>query len=249
MTNIEYLNNESSLLVTVDMVNGFIREGSLASSYLEELIQKVVKIHNNLDKSQKVFFKDTHEENSKEFNDFPPHCIKGSSECEIVEELIPYTKDAIIIEKGTTNGLFAKEFKELFLNKLDEIKNIVIVGCCSDICVMNLALSLKTYLIDLSSDIQVVIVADGVDTYDSPTHNASVYTLMSLYLLKANGIKVEYLEEKKDDIALYPLTKKQVDTLRTEIESALTCDVEDDVREDFEDAVNALSSENPNVIR
>lgn len=61
-TNIEYLNNESSLLVTVDMVNGFIREGSLASSYPEDLIQKIVKIHNNLDKSQKVFFKDTHEE-------------------------------------------------------------------------------------------------------------------------------------------------------------------------------------------
>ena len=46
-----------------------------------------------------LFIKDAHTKDSKEFDSFPPHCIKGTEEAELVDELKPYEQVAMSIEK------------------------------------------------------------------------------------------------------------------------------------------------------
>ena len=88
------MKKERNLLVVVDMVNGFINEGNLADKSINRITSNVVSlvedaIQNNINI---VAFKDTHTENDVEFNNFPPHCIKGTNECELIPELKIYEK-------------------------------------------------------------------------------------------------------------------------------------------------------------
>lgn len=244
--NINKLNNEKTLILNVDMINGFITEGALHSPNIKRIIPTILELNQKLDRAVVRFFADAHEEDSLEFKSFPIHCLSGSTESEIVKELEELAKSHVVYYKSTTNGFWCYEFKKLIEN--NSFKNILITGCCTDICVMNLALTLNTYFISVNEDVNIIVVEDAVDTFDAPGHNADIFNSMSLNILKSNGIKVQCLNNKKNNIALYPLTKEQVFTLTSEIESALTCDVEDDVRKDFEDALNALNLESPNVI-
>ena len=125
------------LLFIVDMVNGFVKEGSMHDAKIMdivEVIQKECETHKD-----RLFIADTHEKEAMEFRSFPPHCIKGTSESEIIDELKPYVKE--VLEKNSTNTFHV--LNKAILKDYDSFK---IVGCCSDICVMQLALSLKTYL-------------------------------------------------------------------------------------------------------
>ena len=73
-----------SLLIIVDMVNGFVKEGALADPNIQKIIPRQLELLKQyLNKeSTVVFIKDTHEKDSSEFKTFPPHCIKGTEEAE-----------------------------------------------------------------------------------------------------------------------------------------------------------------------
>ena len=71
-----------SLLIIVDMVNGFVKEGALADPNIQKIIPRQLELLKQYlnEKSAVVFIKDTHEKESSEFKNFPPHCIKGTEE-------------------------------------------------------------------------------------------------------------------------------------------------------------------------
>lgn len=188
--NFEQLNAKTTLVVTVDMINGFIREGVLASNRVEGIVEEVVRINKKLDKAQKLFFVDEHEEDSKEFEYFPKHCIKGSSESKIIDELIPYIENALIIGKNSTNGYVTKEFNNYFNENKEYIKDIVIVGCCTDICVKCFCISLITAINQSNLNINVIVPINAVETYDLYEHEAKLINTMALYDMQLNGVKL-----------------------------------------------------------
>ena len=98
---IQNLKELKELLVVVDMVNGFVKKGSLADSYIEHIIPEQIRLIEEFLKAKQgvLFIKDAHTKDSKEFDSFPPHCIKGTEEAELVDELKPYEPDAMCIEK------------------------------------------------------------------------------------------------------------------------------------------------------
>lgn len=181
--------NIEKLLIIVDMVNGFIREGSMADSYIEHIIPEIVEKIKEY-KNEIVFIKDCHEENSIEFNSYPKHCIKGTKESELVEELKMFENEAIAVyEKKSTSAMFA----ENFIKDIDEMKNIkeiTIVGCCTDICVLNLAIPLKNYLNQKNKNVEIVVPKKMVETYNSENHNREEYNEIAFKLLNQSGIKV-----------------------------------------------------------
>ena len=78
-----------------------------------------------------AFVKEAHNEDSIEFKTFPKHCVKGTSEAELVDELKPYEKDALVYLKNSTSAMFAKNF----LRDIDEminLRNVIITGCCTE---------------------------------------------------------------------------------------------------------------------
>ncbi len=80
------------LLVVVDMVNGFIKKGAMADPNINHITEGIEKLIQKFKSENEgiAFIKDTHDETSTEFKKFPPHCIKGSSEEELISELKPF---------------------------------------------------------------------------------------------------------------------------------------------------------------
>lgn len=187
---IEEFDKEDTALIVVDLVNGFMREGMLKSSRVEEIIESCKELMRKCEEHgmEILAFADWHEDNSAEFQSYPPHCIGGTSEAELVDEIREFGKYKII-KKNSTNGFMEDEFRN-WLFEHDNIKNFIVVGDCTDICVMHFALSMKTYFNSKNQIKRIIIPIDSVETYDLNEHEGDLMNIMSLQMLMWNGIDV-----------------------------------------------------------
>ena len=187
------------LLIIVDMVNGFVREGIMADPYIEHIIPEQIRlIKEFLEKKEGIaFVKDVHSEDSIEFKTFPKHCVKGTSEAEVIDELKSFEEDVLVYEKNSTSAMFAKNF----LRDIDEminLRNIVITGCCTDICDLNLAIPLKNYFNEYNREVDIYVPVNAVETYDAPNHNRAEYNEIAFKLMKQSGLKLVKKYEGND---------------------------------------------------
>ena len=99
---------KKEICVVVDMINGFINEGVLSDPSINQIVPETVKVVKSfLDENKDVLsFQDTHTMSSLEFEFYPPHCLKDTSESELIPELKPFESKMIKVEKDTTNGFF-----------------------------------------------------------------------------------------------------------------------------------------------
>lgn len=186
------LEDVKKLLIVVDMVNGFVREGAMASQNIEHIIpeiERIVKEFTEEDDKQVVFVRDTHEEDAREFKRYPVHCLKGTSESENIDELKKYENLALIHEKNSTSAIFPNGLLEN-IDNMKKLEEVVIVGCCTDICVINLAIPLQNYFDQVNRDIQITVPKNAVETYDAPNHNAEEWNNMAFKFMDQAGIKL-----------------------------------------------------------
>jgi nicotinamidase-related amidase len=125
------------VLVIIDMLNGFCREGYPLSlpeyhpgieAYIKNRIEMFLA---NNDKV--VFVCDNHSLSDPEINNpYPPHCMKGTVEEEIIDSLVGYKKDATIIHKNTISILYQTNLEALLSEWQPE--QIEITGVCTDVC-------------------------------------------------------------------------------------------------------------------
>lgn len=187
------IDNETALFI-VDMNNGFVRKGALASDRAESIVPDIVKmIDICIDRGAKIVaFTDCHTEDSPEFKIYPKHCIAGTEEVELIDEIKAYEDRLTLIPKNSTNAYVEeatqKQIADFIINR--GIKKWVIVGVCSDICIQAFSLSLKTHLISLNIDNDVVVPLSGIETYDAPGHDANFMNVHSLFNMMVNGIKI-----------------------------------------------------------
>lgn len=196
--NTEILNSSSTAVIVVDMLNGFAKEGALYSERVKNLIPLHVKLLEDFSNTKKIFLCDAHPEDASEFNVFLPHCIKNTEEAEIVDALKPFAAKGEIIEKNTTNGYLVEDFKK-WLNT-HKLENIVIIGCCTDLCILQLALSLKTHYHHTNERVTVMVPIEAVDTYDLDklNHPGDLTHLLSLKMMQDNGIQLMTTGENYD---------------------------------------------------
>lgn len=176
-------------LVIVDMVNGFAREGALKSDRVEALIPVIAGLSEECAKRgiARIAFADSHTEGSPEFGSYPVHCLAGTSESEIVDELKKYP-GYLLIPKNSTNGFLEAGFQDwLVLN--GAIKNFIVAGGCTDICVLQFALALKAWFNMRNEQSRVIVPVDAVDTYDYGTHDGDLLHVVSLYIMSGSGIE------------------------------------------------------------
>lgn len=175
-------------LIIIDMNNGFAKEGALYSPRVESLILPIKKYSDTFE-GKIVAFTDTHKEDCLEFSSYPPHCLEGTPECEVVEELKDI-KGLITIPKNSTNGFHEELFQD-FLEQNKEIDKFEIVGCCTDICVYQFATTIKTHFIKNNKNVEVVVHKDMVETFDAPNHEAEKLNELFLNSLMSNSIIVK----------------------------------------------------------
>jgi nicotinamidase-related amidase len=179
------------LLIIVDMVNGFVKEGALADPYIKNIIPENIKLIEMILKNNEglAFIKDSHEEGCREFERYPIHCVKGTYESELISELSKYDKKGQVYEKNSTSTLFAPNFIS-DIKKLKSLKEVIIAGCCTDICIMNLAIPLQNYFDQNNNEIEIIIPVNAIETYDAPWHNREEYNLMAYKMMEQSGIKL-----------------------------------------------------------
>lgn len=184
---------DNTVLVVVDMVNGFVYSGPLSSPRVAGVVKNIANLNEKTAGFKKIFFMDSHEEDSKEFGSFPLHCIRGSHEAELIPELkTKYSEgpETVFIEKNSTNGFNNRKFQQWLEKNIYEVDNYIITGCVTDICVLQFALSLKAYFNETNKNKRIIVPKDCVETYDGGSHDGNLMNLFALYNMHTSGIEI-----------------------------------------------------------
>ena len=143
-------------VVVVDMQNDFVKEGGKLR--VDSALATIPSIRELLNRARRsgtriIYTQDTHEEGDREWQIWPEHCRKGSEGWQIVEELQPAEGDLVCV-KNRYDGFYGTSLDHWL--RVWNIRNLVIVGTVSSICVAHTAASagLRWY--------NIVVPADGV---------------------------------------------------------------------------------------
>jgi hypothetical protein len=194
--------SEQTALLSVDVLNGFCKEGNLASPRVASIVEPIVRLFKLAEQegmNHYVLLQDCHQHNSKEFLIYPPHCIEYTDEAKTVSELVelPDAYKFKIFSKRTINPGLDKNFQH-WLSENPSIKQFLVVGDCTDICVYLLSVFLKTWSVQQDTVFQIVIPANCVDTFDIPVvensgtvpHPGELLHRIFLYHMHLNGMKI-----------------------------------------------------------
>lgn len=192
--NIKNLKYYEGILIVVDMINGFVKEGALHDKKIIDVVPRQIELIKDAKQRNDlvVFIRDVHTERSVEHKRFNGalHCIKGSGEENLIDELKPYQKDSISFEKNSTSFMFAKGFIQM-LEQLKNLKRVDVIGCCTDICIANGVIPMMNYFDENNRDIIVNVHEDAIETYDAPFHDRNKYKEAALLLMNQQGAKIK----------------------------------------------------------
>ena len=152
---------ENAVILVIDMLKGFLEKGNLfCGEDARKIIPQVVELLKSCQREKIFFICDNHDENDKEFQMFPPHCIKGTEESKIIDELSFFKGE--IIPKTRYSGFFKTSLEE----RLSEIKpdKVVVVGVCTNICVLHTVADLR------NRDYNVEVPEKAVASFDQEAH-------------------------------------------------------------------------------
>ena len=131
-------------LIVVDMQNDFI-DGALGTNEAVAIVPEVKKFIEDFD-GEIIFTRDTHTEdylNSQEGKNLPvTHCVKDTYGWEICPQLSELSNDKKIFDKPSFGSV---ELAEYMVSKND-VEEIVLLGLCTDICVISNALLIKAFV-------------------------------------------------------------------------------------------------------
>ncbi|MGG7074182.1 isochorismatase family cysteine hydrolase [Campylobacter sp. 9BO] len=171
------LNPEKSCFIVVDMINAFCKQGALASTECAQVVPNLATV---LSKAKQLGFKnflfiqDRHDDESLEFDAFPPHALAGSDEENIVDELTQLKLGERVFYKNSFLIAYNADFNK-FINDHKEIDTFIIVGCCTDICVFSTVLHLSCLSNEQGKKRKIIIPKSLVATYSSYGHEARIY--------------------------------------------------------------------------
>ncbi len=215
---------EKSGLVIVDEVNGFCTPGAgnlappAPDARIERMIEETDRLARAFSRKHRPIFVtlDTHQPDRPE-PPYPPHCIVGTGEENLVPKLAWLEQDrhATLLRKDCINTFVGamepanvRGAHGLFVNRwvdwvnVHGLESIVVVGICTDICDLDFvvtALSARNHgLVPSLKD--VVVYEPGCATYDLPrevaeklglpptaAHPRDIAHHMGLYVMASRG--------------------------------------------------------------
>lgn len=179
---------KNPVIFVVDMVEGFVNEGALHDKEIGKITPSIIQLMEKLE-CKNVFVCDSHPPKTREFEAFPAHCCIGSKEADVIKELQPYIKR--VIKKNSTNAFVSPEFQEFLQDAMRYYNDIIITGCCTDLCILQFVLGLHSYLNEHNmTDYRIIVPANCTETYDSPIHDATIWNEMALENMRMNGVCV-----------------------------------------------------------
>lgn len=195
---------EQTAITCVDVVNGFCKEGNLASPRVAKIIDPIVQLLKNAEQNGINYYllpQDNHPEHSKEFEIYPRHCVEGSFESRTVQELsdLPNSYKFNVIPKRTINPALEEQLLA-WLDQNPEVCQFIVTGDCTDICIDQLSMYLKLRSIKKDKESEVIVPVNCVDTFDISMdayksdglmpHPGDIFHIFTLYHLHLNGIRI-----------------------------------------------------------
>src|SRR3990172_5515063 len=166
------------VILVADMVRGFCEEGH--NLYIGPAIREIIPRIQRLLQQEKdrdshvIFLCDTHDPDDLEFRMFPPHCIRGTEEPEIIPELGEFADE--VIPKRRFSGFFGTNLADR-LRQLNPEK-IILLGDCTNICVYFTAADARAL------DYEVEVPADCVATFDAEAQQFALGQMESVLGVK-----------------------------------------------------------------
>jgi len=154
----------TNAVLVVDMLRGFLEEGyplyiGEESRWIIPDVQRLLE--RELAQGSKIFFIcDNHDSADLEFKVFPPHCIEGTVEAEVIPELAKYPGD--IIPKKRYSGFYGTQLEENL--KQFKPEKLIICGVLTNICVMHTTADAR------NRDYEVDVPTDCVASPDDEAH-------------------------------------------------------------------------------
>jgi len=204
-------------LVLVDIINGFctVGAGNLAPREANSQISGMINESERLarlfcEKKWPVMaFLDSHHPDKPE-EPYPPHCIAGTDESNLVPALrwLENEANVTIRRKDCFDGYLGStenDGSNVFVDwvKKNQIKAILVVGICTDICVLDFVCStLSARNLGFLTPLEhVVVYSRGCATFDVPLHVArntkgalahpqEFMHHVGLYMAKERGAKI-----------------------------------------------------------
>ena len=173
---------ENKIFIGVDLQYGFVEGGGLPVQGGMKAALNAAK-HLEKGKYDAVFLtRDWHPSNHCSFVEnggtWPIHCVQGTKDAEIVEEVLKASPEAQVLNKGTKDNL--EEYSAFGANKenlakltsvlsSDEnvINHVTLCGIAGDVCVLN---TLKDLLDILPLNSTIIIPIDSVASLDEHHH-------------------------------------------------------------------------------
>ena len=156
----------SNVVLVIDMVKGFLEPGH--NLYCGDESRKIIpRVHSLLAReraagSEILFISDHHDPDDLEFQVFPVHCVRGTSEPDVIHELTEFVTGNNVIPKNRYSGFFNTALEaRLAASKPDKI---IICGVCTDICVMYTTSDAR------NRDYQVEVPSDCVASFNPEAH-------------------------------------------------------------------------------
>ena len=163
-------------LIVVDMLNDFVDEkgtlycGPSAQEIIPFIKDRIADYRKT--ESSVIYIQDSHSEDDKEFEKFPKHSVSGTWGHQIVRELAPRQED-VVIQKRRYSGFFETELGDL-LRKHD-IRDVEVVGVCTNICVMDTVGGLA------NRDYNITVPRAGVADFDPEFHEFALKRMGKIY--------------------------------------------------------------------
>lgn len=192
------IKDKKACLITVDVINGFCKPGcgNLAplekDLVIEEMIKNIDQLSIGFSKRQLPIISliDCHEAGVLE-PPYPLHCEEGTDEPKLVDELM-WLNDYLehnSIYKNCINGYISNYQLVKHLIRLGKIDTLIVVGICTDICVMQFVQAVLSARNSGELKIEdVVVVTPACATYDLPdVHPRDLTHHMGLYLMQQSG--------------------------------------------------------------
>lgn len=203
------LEEVEKVLYNIDMNNGFINFGAMANPKYNELVPEQLKLIEKVRNEKGIinFILEGHDKDALEFKSYPEHCIIGTSEADLIPELInEQTKNnTYTFYKNCINGMMNLDVGEQ-IKKLKNLKEIIYTGVCADLCVMDFARTNARFLDQINKQVKLFVVKNTIDTFDAPGHNREEWMEIACKVMNQAGIEVveniSELEEREKILGL-----------------------------------------------
>ena len=181
----------ANAVLVIDMVRGFLEAGY--PLYCGDKARRIIPsvqglLEQELAQGSKVFFLcDHHAPDDAEFKMFPPHCIEGTAEAELIPELAQYQGE--VIPKRRFSAFFDTPLED----KLSQLKpeKLIVCGVCTNICVLHTVADAR------NRDYEVEVPVDCVASFDDKAHHSALEHMEKTLGAKLTSFRVSQVKPAK----------------------------------------------------